>query len=145
MLSKADIGIWQSPVRLFYLIYNGGDELQSTTKNLGKPLTKIIIVIQKIWFTTSPDRTTITPEKIGSTIEKMVHGLPIIWSWVSDGLFSSIVRTQTFMLSGHIHVYLWDIYVKGQLIRLPWYHQNPRYRKLLIQPTMALNIENTDL
>ena len=47
---------------------------------LGKILTKIIRVMQNIELTTSPDRTTITPEKIGATIYKMDHKLPTICS-----------------------------------------------------------------
>ena len=38
---------------------------------LGKPLTNIIRVMRNNEFTTSPDRTTITPDNIGETIEKM--------------------------------------------------------------------------
>ena len=40
---------------------------------LGKPLTNIIRVMQNIELTTSPDSTTITPEKLGETIEQMAH------------------------------------------------------------------------
>ena len=97
--------------------------------------------MQNIGFTTSTYRTTSTPEKLGATIEKMAHDLPTIWSWVSNGFLTSIVITNKFLLSGHIHVYHWDIYVKGQLMRLTLYNQNPRFWKCLIQPTISLNIE----
>ena len=46
---------------------------------LSKNLTKIIIVMQKIWFATSPDSTTITPEKLSSTIDQMDHELPTMF------------------------------------------------------------------
>ena len=47
-------------------------------KYLGKPLTKIIRVMQKIGLTTSPERNTIIPEKLGATIEQMSHEFPTI-------------------------------------------------------------------
>ena len=40
---------------------------------LGKTVTKIIKVMQNIGFTTSPDRTTITQENLGASIEQMAH------------------------------------------------------------------------
>ena len=48
-------------------------------KYLGKNLTNIIRVIRNIGFTTSPERTIISPKKIGATIEKMDHELPNIY------------------------------------------------------------------
>ena len=87
---------------------------------------------RNIEFTTSPDSTTITPEKLGTTIEKTAHYLPTIWQWVSNGFFSSIFITHKFIFSGHIHVYRRYIYAKGQLVRLTWYHQNTRFYKCLI-------------
>ena len=42
-------------------------------KSIGKPLTKIIRVMQNIVFTASPDSTVMTPEKIGATIDQMAH------------------------------------------------------------------------
>ena len=78
-------------------------------KYLVKPLTNIIIVMQNIGFTTSSDRTKITPEKLGERSDKMSHDPPTIWSLVSNGLFSSIVITQKLLSSGKIHVYRLDI------------------------------------
>ena len=49
-------------------------------ESLDKPLTKIIREMLNIEFTTSPERTTITPENIGAIIEKMYHKLPTICS-----------------------------------------------------------------
>ena len=49
-------------------------------ESLGKTFTTIIIVMQNIRFTTSIYRTIITPEKIGSNIEKIDHELPTIYS-----------------------------------------------------------------
>ena len=43
-------------------------------------LTNIIIVMRNIGFATSPDRTTVTPENHGATIDKMDHELPTICS-----------------------------------------------------------------
>ena len=45
----------------------------------GKLLTNIIRVIRNIEFVTSPDSTTITPENLGATIEKMDHEFPTIF------------------------------------------------------------------
>ena len=45
---------------------------------LGKTLTNIIRVMRNVEFTTSPDSTTITPENIGATIEKMARWFPTI-------------------------------------------------------------------
>ena len=73
-------------------------------ETLGKTFTKIIGVMQNIGLTTLPDKTTITPEKLGETIDQMDHYLLTICSWVSNGLFRSIARTHKFLLSGHIHV-----------------------------------------
>ena len=74
--------------------------------------------MRKIGLTTSPDRTASTPENIGATIEEMAHDISTIWLWVPNVLFSSIVIKQKFLLSGHIRVYYWEIYVKGKLTRL---------------------------
>ena len=101
-------------------------------ESLGKPLKKIIIEMLKIGFTTSPDITTITPEKIGATIEQMFHEFPTICSLVSNGLFISIFRTNSFLLQGKSHVYHKNTYVKDQLMRLPRYNQNTRFWKCLI-------------
>ena len=43
-------------------------------------MTNIIIVMQKIRFSTSPESTTITLENIGATIDQMYHELPTICS-----------------------------------------------------------------
>ena len=61
-----------------------------SNKSLGKTLTKIINVMRNIGLTTALYRTTSTPEKLGSTIEKMSHDLPTKWSRVSNG-FSDIL------------------------------------------------------
>ena len=66
--------------------------------------------MQNIGFTTSPDRTKIAPETLGETIEHMAHYLPTICSRVSNGFFSSISRAHTFIFSGHIRVYCWEVY-----------------------------------
>ena len=50
-----------------------------TQKYLGTPLKNIIRVIQNIGFTTSLDRTTISPENLGATIDKASHELPTIF------------------------------------------------------------------
>ena len=49
-------------------------------ESLGKPLKNFIRVIQNIGFTISLKISIITPEKIGATIDKMSHELPIICS-----------------------------------------------------------------
>ena len=49
-------------------------------KSIDKTLTKIIIVMKIIVLSTSPDRTTITLEKIGSTIDHMDHEFPNMFS-----------------------------------------------------------------
>ena len=49
-------------------------------KFIGKPLIKIIRVIQNIGLSTSPNRNKITPENIGANIEKMAHEFPTICS-----------------------------------------------------------------
>ena len=49
-------------------------------ESLGKPFTKIIIVMRNIGFTTSPEITTITLDNIGETIEKIAHEFPNICS-----------------------------------------------------------------
>ena len=54
-------------------------------ESLGKTFIKIIRMMQNIEFTSSPDKTTNTPEKLGATIEKMAHDLPTICLWVSNG------------------------------------------------------------
>ena len=41
-------------------------------ESIGKPLTKIIIFMRNIEFTTSLDITTITPENIGATIDQII-------------------------------------------------------------------------
>ena len=51
-----------------------------SNQSLGKTLTKIIIVMKIIVLATSPDRTTITLEKIGSTIDHMDHEFPNMFS-----------------------------------------------------------------
>ena len=118
-------------LNLFYTAVLGARiKSNPSHKSLDKTLKKIIRVMQKIGLTTSTDRNTSTPENFGATIEQ--HDLPTIWSWVSNGWFSSIFRTQKFLLSGHTHVYRRDIYIKGQLMRLTWYHQNPRFWKCLL-------------
>ena len=48
-------------------------------KYIGKPLKTIIIMMQNIGFTTSPDSTTITQENIGANIDKISHELPTIF------------------------------------------------------------------
>ena len=75
----------------------------SSHESLGENPTNIIKVIQNIGCTTSPDRTKITPEKTGVTIEKMAHGFLTICSSVSNGLFISIVRTHSCIFSEHQH------------------------------------------
>ena len=47
-------------------------------ESLGKTLTYIIRVMRNIGFTASPDISKSTPEKLGSTIDKMAHELPAI-------------------------------------------------------------------
>ena len=74
----------------------------SCHKSIGRTLTKIIRMTQNIGFTASPERTTITPENIGDTIEKMDHELPTICSGLSNGLFISIVRTYSCISSRNI-------------------------------------------
>ena len=96
----------------------------TSRKYLGKTLTKIIRGMPKIGLATSTYRTTITSEKLGET--SVQHDLPTIWLWVTNGLFRSIFITHKILLPGHIHVYFWDTCVKGQSMRLPWYHQNSR-------------------
>ena len=68
----------------------------------GKSLTKIIIVMQIIESTTSPDNTAITSENIGAPIDKMDHELPTICSWLFNCLFIHIVRTYSFISPWHI-------------------------------------------
>ena len=58
-------------------------------ESLGKTSIKIIRVMQNIGMTTSPERTTSSPEKLRETIDP--HDLPTIWSWVSNGFFRSIL------------------------------------------------------
>ena len=67
-----------------------------------KTLTKIIIVMQNIEFTPSPDSTIITSENIEATIEKRDHEVPTIRSQVSNSSFISIIRKHAFKLSKHI-------------------------------------------
>ena len=67
-------------------------------ESLGKPLTKIIRVMRNIGFTPSPDRTTITPEKLGKISEQMDHDITLVRVLLSNGLFSSIVRTHKLLL-----------------------------------------------
>ena len=73
LLSKADIGILQSPLIIFYFISLVVVDSNPSHNYPGKPLKNIIRVVQNIGFPTSPDRTKITPENIGVTIEKMDH------------------------------------------------------------------------
>ena len=101
-------------------------------ESLGNPLTNVTKSMQNILFTTSPDRTTSTPEKVGANIDKMTHEFPTICSWVSNGFFVSIFKTHSFLLSGNINVYKENTYYKYQLMRLNWYHQNPHFWKGLI-------------
>ena len=54
---------------------------------IGNTSTNIIRVVQKIELTTSTDRTTSTPEKLGETIEKMSHDIPTIYLGFSNVLF----------------------------------------------------------
>ena len=49
--------------------------------------------MKNIGFTTSPDTTTIIPEKLGEIITQMAYEFPTIYSWLSNGLFVYIVRT----------------------------------------------------
>ena len=82
---------------------------------------------------------------LGATIEHMAHDLPTIWSRVSNGLLSYISIIHPFILSGRIHAYHRDEYVKDKSTRLTWYHKNPHSWKRLIQPTMDLKVEMADL
>ena len=93
-------------------------------KSLGKPLTNIIRVMQKIEFTTSPDSTTTTPENLGGNIEQIYHDLPTICSCVSNGLLIYIVRKILFNF--------YDTYYEDQLTILTLYHQNPHLWKCLV-------------
>ena len=133
--------LWGCSIKFRLVVRNSNPSHNS----LGEPLIKIIRLIQNIGFTTSPDRTKITPENIWATIDQMGHDIPTIWSLVYNGFFSSIFITQNFILSGYIHAYHQDIYVNGHSMRLHWYHQNSCYWKHLIWPTMALNIEMADV
>ena len=56
-----------------------------SNESLGKNFTKIVIVIRNIGFTTSPESTTITPEKFGKPLKKClmssqltVHESPMV-------------------------------------------------------------------
>ena len=60
---------------------------------LVKTLINIIRVMQNIGFTTSPESTIITLEKLGGTVEKRAHEFSTIGSQVSDGLLIFIVST----------------------------------------------------
>ena len=69
-------------------------------KSLGNFLTKIIRVMQNIGFTTSQDSTTIAPENLGATVDKMDNYFRTICSGVSNGVFISIERKHALLLSG---------------------------------------------
>ena len=60
--------------------------------------------MQNIIFTTAQDKIIITPEKFVATISQIVHDIPTIYSWVSNGLFSS--------MSEQIHSYCHNTYIK---------------------------------
>ena len=59
--------------------------------------------------------------------------------------FIYIIRAHSFILSGNIHYYFQNTYIKDQLTRPPWYHQNIHCRKRLIWPEMSLKTEMVDL
>ena len=72
-------------------------------ESLGKYFTKIVRVMRKIGFITSPDSTTVAIEKFGATIYQMSRELPIICSLVSNGLLVSIDIKYSFISSQHRH------------------------------------------
>ena len=76
-------------------------------ESFGNISTNIIRVMQNIGLTTSPDRTTSTPENIEATIDQMAHDIPIIYSWIFN-VFSSL-------LSEHKNLYSQDklMYIIG--------------------------------
>ena len=79
-------------INLFYTAgLTAGMKSNPAHKSFGNISTKIIRVMWNIGLTTSLYRTTSTPENCGSTIDQ--HDIPTIWSWVSNSLFISIVRT----------------------------------------------------
>ena len=56
--------------------------------------------MQNIGFTTSQDSTTIAPENLGATVDKMDNYFRTICSGVSNGVFISIERKHALLLSG---------------------------------------------
>ena len=71
--------------------------------------------MQEIGFTTYPDITIITSEKLGENIEQMAQDIPTIFSLVSNDLSIHSVGTHLFLLSRHIRFYWKDIPVKVKL------------------------------